>query len=394
MSRKRRIAIVVQRYGEEVNGGAELHARWLAERLSPLVEIHVITTCAIEYTSWKDSYAPGDTMLNGVHIHRFSVDAPRRWNHAQKQTKAIILQNHSIFDELQWVKEQGPYSSTLLQYVQESYDFFDAFIFFTYLYATTRFGLPLVSDKAMLVPTAHDEPFLYLPVFRPLFHLPKAIVYNTLPEKQLVNRVTHNKKRTGDIIAGIGINVSTDTSASRFREKFNIEGDFVLYIGRIADSKNVPELLTHFLQFRQTYDKPLKLLLGGKSNLDLPVHPDIIHLGFVSEADKFDALAAATVLIMPSLYESLSMIVLEAWLMDTPVLVNGRCEVLKHQCRQSNGGLYYTSYDEFEYGLSQLLNSPPLREQLGRQGHQFTSQHYSWDIVIAKYQALFEEIQS
>lgn len=391
-AKKKRIAVVVHRYGEEVGGGAELHARWLAERLQALAEIHAITTCAVDYTSWEDSYPSGSTTLNGVYVHRFPVNTPRQWNAAQKQTQMLLLQDHDLFAELQWVKDQGPYSSALLQFIQESYNYYDAFIFVTYLYATTFFGLPLVSDKAILVPTAHDEPFLFLPVYRPLFHLPKAIVYNTLPEKMLVNRVTGNEKRTEDIIAGIGINLPRDVSAARFREKFKVEGDFVLYVGRIDQAKNVPALLDDFLRFRQTYGKPLKLLLGGISYLDLPVHPDIVHLGFLSEEEKFDALAATAVLLMPSLYESLSMIVLEAWLMETPVLVNGRCEVLKHQCRQSNGGLYYTSYDEFQSALSTLLRSPQLRQQMGHQGHQFASQHYNWETIISKYQSLLAKM--
>ena len=388
----KRIAVVVQRYGEEVNGGAELYARWLAEHLVPSIEMHAITTCAVNHISWENEYPSGSTMLNGVHIHRFLVDSPRQLKVFEKQTHKIMLQDHDLFAEYQWIKDQGPYSSALLQFIEESYDYFDIFIFITYVYATSYFGLLLVSDKAILVPAAHDEPIMYLPVYRPLFYLPQAIVYSTLPEKLLVNRITNNEKQANEVIIGIGINVPQDVSAARFREKFNIEGDFVLYIGRIVPAKNVPELIDNFLRFRETYGKPLKLLLGGKSHIDIPVHPDIVHLGFISEEDKFDALRAARVLIMPSLYESLSMIVLEAWLVGTPVLVNGRCEVLKHQCRQSNGGLYYTSYPEFESGLTLLLNSPDLCQQLGKQGYQFASDNYNWDIIITKYQSLFEKI--
>ncbi|KAA3658844.1 MAG: glycosyltransferase, partial [Chloroflexi bacterium] len=303
-------------------------------------------------------------------------------------------QDHDLFAEFQYIKEQGPYSSSLLKFVEASYDYFDIFIFITYLFATTRFGLTLVPGKAILVPTAHDEPFMYLPIFRSLFHLPQAIVYSTLPEKLLVNRITDNEKQIEEAIIGIGINVPEDVSASRFREKFKIEGDFVLYVGRIVQAKNVPELLDYFLRFRETYGKPIKLLLGGKSHLNLPVHPDIVHLGFLTEEEKFDAIHAARLVILPSLYESLSMIVLEAWLMKTAVLVNGRCEVLKYQCRKSNGGLYYTSHQEFEAALTLLLNSPDLCQQLGEQGHQFASYHYNWDTIITKYQTLFAKILS
>lgn len=385
---QQRVAIVVQRYGEEVSGGAELHARWLAERLLPLAEIHVLTTCAVDYVTWANEYPAKTTLVNGVTVHRFAVDQPRDWAAAQKQTQALLLQEHSLFDEIAWVKAQGPYSTALLTAVRQSYANFDAFIFFTYLYATTYFGLPLVSDKAILVPTAHDEPFLYLPVFRPLFHLPRAIVYNTLTEKGLVNRVTGNHGRAQDIIAGVGVNLPDHVSAERFRQKYQIDGPFLLYVGRIAHGKNVPELLEDFQQFRQHQKDPLKLVLIGKANFDLPTHPDIVPLGFLSEQDKFDALQAASIVVMPSLYESLSMIVLEAWLMGRPVLVNGRCAVLRNQCRRSNGGLYYTSYDEFSAALQQLLSNPSLRQQLGRQGQRFAQTEYHWDTIIHRYKTL------
>ena len=279
----------------------------------------------------------------------------------------------------------------MFDFLVDAYPRFDVFIFFTYLYATTYFGLPLVSDKAVLVPTTHDDPYLSLPTFRPLFHLPQALVYLTEPEKRLVHTTTQNQTRPF-MVGGVGIEPPPNASAERFRRQYGINGNFVLYVGRIHESKNVPQLLDYFQQFQKAHTKPLKLVLIGKSHLDLPEHPDIVHLGYVPEQAKYDAIKAASLLIMPSLFESLSIIILEAWLMDTAVLVNGRCDVLKHQCRQSNGGLYYTSYDEFESELSLLLRSPQLRRQLGRQGHQFVSQHYNWETIIAKYQILFEKM--
>lgn len=390
MLETKRVALVVQRYGEEVNGGAELHARWLAERLAGTVEMHVITTCAVDYHTWDNVYPPGESDLNGVCLHRFRVDAPRKVDFTQ-QTIDLFEESRTLFDEFQWMKDQGPYSTGLLDYVRDSYDRYDLFIFVTYLYPPTFFGLPLVSDKAILVPTAHDEPYLRLPAIRPLFHLPQAIIYNTESEKQLVNRITHNDY-VPQIVAGVGINVPGDLSAARFREKYGIDGSFVLYVGRVDSAKNVPELLEYFSRFRDETSQDTKLVLIGKSNLELPSRPDIVPLGFVSEEDKFDAICATDALVMPSLYESLSMVAMEAWLMERPTLVNGHCEVLKHQSRRSNAGLYYYSYDEFAAGLKMLLDTPALRARLGRQGHGFVAANYSWEIVMAKYRAVLETL--
>lgn len=384
------MALVVQRYGEEVNGGAELLARWLAERLTSLAAIDVITTCAIDYQTWDNAYSPGESDLNGVHIHRFMVDAPRKADFAQ-QTVALFEDGRTLFDELQWMKDQGPYSTGLLDYIRESYDVYDLFIFVTYLYPPTFFGLPLVSDKAVLVPAAHDEPYLRLPIMRQLFHLPQMLIYSTEPEKRLVNQVTRNEY-VPQIVAGIGINVPEDVSAKRFRVKYGIDGPFVLYAGRVDSSKNVPELIDYFSRFRDETAQDIRLVLIGRSNLELPSRPDIIPLGFVSEEDKFDAIRAADVLMMPSLYESLSLVIMEAWLMEVPTLVNGHCEVLKFQSRRSNGGLYYYTYDEFATGLKMLLDDADLRSRLGRQGRAFVASTYNWDIVMAKYRAILETL--
>ncbi len=219
-----KIAVVVQRYGEEVNGGAELHARWLAEHLLRICEVHVITTCAVDYNTWANLYPPGESELNGVRVHRFPVDSPRIAN-MEKRTAALLLQDHTLFDEYLWVKDQGPYSTELFDFIRKAHGDFDFFIFFTYLYAPTFFGLPLVSDKAILVPTAHEEPYIELPAFRSLFHLPQTIVYNTEPEKAHVHQVTGNMQVPG-IVAGIGINVPDELNGSRFREKIGLTDEF------------------------------------------------------------------------------------------------------------------------------------------------------------------------
>ncbi len=397
-SRPRRIAIVVQRYGVEVNGGAELLARWVAEQLAAAGdEVHVLTTCAQDYVTWADAYPPGESELNGVCVHRFRVDAPRDWPRHQKQTARIFQYPRTLFDELTWVRDQGPYSSDLLHEIARRYRTTDAFIFFTFHYATTFFGLPLVSDKALLVPTAHDDAFLAMPIFRQLFHLPQGIIYLTQPEQAAVERTSHNS-HVPHRVAGMHVSVPGDVSAERFRAKYGVDGEFLLYVGRIHESKNVPELLDYYGRFVSDYadeqKPPPKLVLLGKSHLDLPDRPEIVPLGFVSDEDKFDALAAATVLLQPSANESLSIITLEAWAMGTPVLTTGNSAVVKQLARASNGGLYYHTYEEFAISLERLLESPSLRAQLGQQGRYFVEANYQAGAVMAQYNVLLESLKN
>jgi glycosyltransferase involved in cell wall biosynthesis len=195
------------------------------------------------------------------------------------------------------------------------------------------------------------------------------------------------------VVAGIGINVPPDPDASLFRKKFGVTGPFLLYVGRLHPGKNVPELIDYFLRFRAMEgERPLKLVLAGKSHIHIPEHPDIIPLGYISEEDKFNAIKAASVVVMPSLYESLSMIVLEAWLMGRPVLVNGRCEVLRRQCRRSNGGLYYNNFAEFKAVLTYLLQTPEIQTKLGQQGWRFATTHYQWSKIIDIYRQILQKV--
>lgn len=391
----KRIALVVQRYGEEVNGGAELYGRWLAEHLhaAQVGQVDVLTTCALDFTTWANHYPAGTSQLNGVTIHRFPVDQPREWASFQRRTGQLFHTPHTLLDEINWVRDQGPYSTPLLQCIESQRHHYDLFIFITYVYATTYFGLPLVAEKAILVPTAHDEPYLNLPVFRPLFHLPRALVYSTYAERALVEQKTNAHHQTVSIVAGIGIDwPAAQPSADRFRHEFGVREPFALYVGRVTEGKNVPALLRDFEQYQQTAANPLPLVLAGRADIPLPAHPYLRHLGFISEQTKFDALAAAEVVIMPSLYESLSMIALEAWLMGKPMLVNGQCAVLKEQCQRSQGGLYYHTTAEFTAALIYLQTHPTQAQALGANGRAFTHATYHWDIILAKYRALIQTI--
>jgi glycosyltransferase involved in cell wall biosynthesis len=387
---KPRVALVVQRYGPEVNGGAEDAARWLAEALTAVAHIEVITTCALDYTTWANHYPPGQSQHNGVTIHRFAVDAPRNWQHSQKETGRLLLANRTLDEEMAWIREQGPFSTPLLQFIKQQAGAYDAFIFMTYLYATTFFGLPLVADKAILIPAAHDEPFIYMDAYRALLNMPRHIVYLTEAERDLTVRVAGNGRIPHHVMA-IGVTAPDDVAPDRFRRKYGIEGDFLLYSGRISEAKNVPELCHFFQRYRHEHPHPLKLVLTGKPHMTLPADPNIVPLGFVPTSDMFDALSAASIFVLPSLFESLSIIILQAWLVETAVVVNGHCEVTRRQCQRSQGGLYYTSYDEFAAVLTRLLADESLRRQLGTNGRDFVQQHYTTDHILHQYQTLLHQ---
>jgi len=378
-----KIVFVVQRYGLEVNGGAEFHCRLVAEHLSKYFDVEVITTCAIDYMTWKNEYPPGIEILNGVCVRRFPVDYERDIPKFNKSSEKIFGNIHTYEEEIEWMKLQGPYSTKLLNYIQSNKDNYTYFIFFTYLYCTTFFGLPLVKEKALLVPTAHDEPPIYLSIFKSLFKNPRRFIYNTEEEKNFVISQFQVANIPSDVV-GVGIDTPDKIDAVSFVQKYTVD-NFIIYVGRIDESKGCKELFDYFIRYKKEKKSSIKLVLLGKPIMKVPKHPDIISLGFVSEQEKFNGTKTAKLLIMPSKYESLSMVLLEAWLCNTAVLVNGKCDVLKGQCIRSNAGLYYESYDEFEGCLDFLLSDDGVRNTMGKNGMKFVLQNYSWESIEKKY---------
>lgn len=382
-----RVAFVVQRYGLNVNGGAELFCRSIAEHMSKYWDVEVITTCAVDYRSWKNEYSPGTDIVNGIKVRRFPVDRPRAlWKF---RFLSLIPNAERLWPE--WMKAQGPHSTGLLDFLEKEKDNYDCFIFVTYLYCTTYFGLRKVREKAVLIPHAEDAPVLGYPIFKDIFSMPKAIIYNTPEEKRLVNRLHKNGHIQSDVI-GVGVDLPRSIDADGARRKFNLSGDFVLYIGRITPDKGCDRMFGYFMRYKKRRPGPLKLVLIGKVFMNVPSHPDIVSLGFLSEQDKFNTLSASRMLIMPSPYESLSIVLLEAWLAKIPVLVNGDCEVMRGQCERSGGGLAYGNYNEFAQNVDYLLVNGDVRDGMGRSGREYVASNYGWDIIEKKYLNLFERI--
>ena len=386
-----KLAIVVQRYGADINGGAELHARYIAERLGRHAQVEVLTTCASDYVSWKNSLPAGEDTVNGIRVRRFRVSRERGPFDFGRRSEHVFERPHSVADELAWLKSEGPTSPALIRYLSRHADDWDFVLFFSYRYYHAWHGARAVPSKAILVPTAERDPAIALSIFGPVFRGVRGVMYNSFEERALIQAATSNADTPG-VVVGVGSEVPAQPVARRFRQKHNIRGPFAIYVGRIDENKGCAELFSHFQRYTETFADGLSLVLVGNALLPVPAHPRIKHLGFLPDGDKFDAIAAADVLIMPSYYESLSMVALEAWALGKPVLANGKCDVLRGQCIRSSAGLYYESYAEFMEALYALEASGPLNAVLGGNGREYFRHHYSWPVIERKYLEMFERL--
>ncbi len=387
-----KVAFIVQRYGLEVNGGAELHCRWIAELMQDIWDIEVITTCALNYMTWANHYPGGSEQIRGVTVLRFPVIEPRDVTKFNKLCERVFWKPHSRDDEINWMKAQGPNAPALTNYIATNKDTFDVFIFFTYLYGTTFWGLPLVADKAFLVPTAHDEPPIYLSIFKDMFRKPKGFIFNTPEEKEFLVRNFNVDCSFSDII-GVGIKFNP-SCLNRNSADLRLPSNYVLYVGRIDESKGCKELFEFWDIYKRNKMGDLMLVLIGRSQMEIPERDDILQLGFVSEENKFIAMSRSRCLIVPSSFESLSMVIMESWLCGRLVLVNGKCNVLTGQCKRGNGGLWYQNYAEFEACLDFILINPEICKKMALCGKKYVEERYNWKAIRDKYIRLVQELGS
>jgi glycosyltransferase involved in cell wall biosynthesis len=437
-----KIAVVIQRYGTEVLGGSEHLCRLLAERLAAQHDVEVLTTCARDYQTWANEYAEGADRIRGVTIRRFANAATRNLDAFNRYSDWIYQNAHTRADEMEWLKQQGPWCPGLIEYLRRHQQEFDVLLFFTYLYAPTVLGLEVNPGKSILVSTAHDEPAITLEVFKEVFSRPAAICYLTDSERRFVQTRFDDRPLLEEVVS-VGVDlpqqqpyprqpaaadeetvdtergappaepgkpaaaadIGGDEEAARdypshllsrgsvFRRRHRLHGPLALYGGRIDPGKGCEELIEYFSAYVKEGGDATLALMGVKM-MALPEEPFIRFAGLLSDAERLQALEAATVVICPSPYESLSLLALEALSVGTPILANARSAVLVEHCVNSNGGLYYANRDEFVECLKLLVSDARLRAALGRNGRDYVRRNYRWDVVLGKYERIFAKVRN
>lgn len=387
-----RLLFVVQRYGMDVAGGAELHCRQFATRLAGRGhEVEVLTTCARSYLDWANEYPPGTAAVDGVAVHRLATARRRDLDLFGPLNGRVTWGRKPVALHLQeeWMRAQGPDVPALGPWLDEHAGGFDAVVFFTYLYATTRYGLARVAGRAptVLHPTAHDEPPLSLPLFDAVFRAPDAFAFSTGEEEDLVRR----RFRVGQpsSVVGIGFELDVSGDGAAFRRGHGLGDDpYLVVVGRVDPAKGSDEVFAFFVAYKERHPGPLRLVVVGDPVEPPPPHPDVVVTGFVDEHEKRGAVDGALAVVQPSYFESFSMVLAEGWAQRRPALVQGRCAVLAGHARRSGGAIPYRGYAEFEAGVELLSSDAGLAARLGLAGRRYVEANFGWEVVLARYERL------
>ncbi len=386
------IVFVVQRYGAEVAGGAEALCRDTARALVRAGEdVTVFTTTARDYLSWEPFYPTGDWIDDGVVVRRFAVDLPD-----PRRSAALVrhlgLSPGDPAREAEWAKAQGPVSRDLLAALCDpghrsrtergTAPAHGVVACWTYLYATSQLAMPLVRDRAILVPLAHEEPMLRFDLTRGVIRMAGVLAFMTPEERRLVEQAVGVGDTPG-VVVGAGLDPSPDGDATRARAARPLPTRFALYLGRVDAAKGVDALIRAHAGYRDA-GGPVGLVLAGRQVPGLRLPGWVTATGFVSPQERADLLAAAEVVVLPSPYESLSLVALEAWRAGRPTLGYARADVVAGQTARSGGGLLYTGPQTYGRQLARLAADPIGREAMGRAGRAFAAE-WTWDACVARW---------
>ena len=396
----KKIGFVMPWYGENISGGAEMELREVAAHLSEAgADVEILSTCIKDAVSdWSVNFHSEGTenTPNGVTVRRFRVE--KRNTSAFDAVNAKLMKGLRISaDEEDIFLAEMMRCPSLYSYMKNHSEEYSLFVFIPYLLGTTYNGAKLFPEKSVLIPCFHDEGYAYISRYKEIFPKTAGMIFNSRPEAELAERLYgFSESGTKIIVMGIGMDMNIVPDAEAFRSKFGIDGSFIMYAGRKDEGKNVHTLVKYFAEYIKRRNTNLKLVLIGGGSIELPVElvkqRRIIDLGFVDLQDKYNGQAAAEFLCQPSRNESFSLVIMESWLCGRPVLVHSGCAVTKNFVSESNGGLYFEDYFEFEGCTDWFLNNKEKSIQMGENGRDYVHSNFAWDVIVDKYMKFFREV--
>ncbi len=392
MERTGRIAFVPARYGPGVVGGAETVLREIAHGLaSRSWEVEVLTTCARDHFTWVNEFPTGVEHDGAVTVRRFPavVSTPRR-ERAALNAAIVARQPIDLDAQMRWMNDDVRVPA-LFDHILEQGDEYRALVFAPYLFWPAYACGQLEPKRSILMPCLHDEPEAHLEIFQDLFSSVRGVWFLSEPERDLARRIIPGLAPSE--IVGSGVHVPDRYDPERFRRVHGLDGRFVLYAGRREGGKNWERLLAGFATAVERHPSlPLSLVTIGTGPVRAPaaIADRVVDLGFLPDAERDDAFAAADAYVQPSVAESFSRTMMEAWLAGTPVIANGGGAVNRWHCERSGAGLLYDDDFELEECLHFVAYAPEAARELAAHGRAYAVDHASWPRVLDRIESTLE----
>jgi len=393
----RRFAFIIPRFFDGIAGGAETLMGNIAAHLKARGDtVEVWTTCAKDNRTWKNEFAPGISEVCGLAIHRFLVDPRNLDAWIPIQLALHDGQKIATEDQLTWMAESVS-SRALYAHIARHAKEFDALFFGPYLFGTTFWGSLIAPQKSILIPCLHDEAYAYQDVIASMFRQVRGCLFNAEPEMELA-RSLYGEIPSG--VVGMGFDMPIPEYVEGLEPYFSDDTPYILYLGRKETGKNVQILIDYFVEAKVQGLLPQRLklaILGGGSFDDLHrpevlSRGDIVDLPHMGERDKQRLLRHALYLCQPSINESFSIVIMEAWMVGTPVVVHGACPVTRHHVEHSRGGLYFSSALDLAGVTNYFLATPQARYHHGMAGAEYVRTAYSWESVLERFDAVIDRI--
>ncbi len=386
-----RIAFVAPFFGAKASGGAESECRQTALRLArqPGIEIEVLTTCLLDLAHGMalNTYSPGVSRDGDLLVRRFRADVFDPGPFAVLNQRLINKETLAPDEERHFMARHVN-SFDLYRYLAAHTERYDWFCFIPYLFGTTCYGTQICPGKSIVIPCLHDEGYARMQLIRDMFARVARIAFHTSAEIKLAERLYGEARDGGQrLLIGEGVDVHFESNPGRFRKQSGINAPFLLYAGRKDSTKNVDTMIHFFANHKRLKPGDLKLVLVGPCEAAIPADMagEIIDLGFVDDQHKKDAYSAALALCQPSLNESFSIVMMEAWGCGTPCLVHGGCGVTREHVERSGGGLYFETFPEFTGALDYFCANPDMCRRMGQAGRTFVNANFEWSAIIQRY---------
>jgi glycosyltransferase involved in cell wall biosynthesis len=378
------VAVCPARFGEGIVGGAEIVLHKMAEHLQARgIEVEVLTSCALDHHTWENVLPPGESVVDGLKVRRFPAEAVINPEHGALEHIVMSGGRLDLDGQQRWM-DTAMRLPGLFHHLLDHVGDYQAVILTPYV-AWTSYACSQIDPAATVLWTClHEEPYAYLEVFQPMLRGVAGLLLQSEPEHDLLHRVT--SAPAPHELVGCGVEVPESYDPEGFRRRHGIEGPFVLYAGRREGGKGWDELLRWFADAVTDRRLPLSLVTMGGGAVDPPaeIADRVIDVGFLPDAERDAAFAAATAYVQPSRYEAFSRTIMEAWLAGTPVIANGLCDVVRWHCERSGAGLLYEGPDELAECLTFLSEAPDLAAKLADPGREYVLGQYQWDDVLGR----------